>query len=94
MCPHNYQPGRPKLKSLIGSNRKVTIEKLAAMVTEDKAMSRWGKLGLCLIIIVDDVLVVRSKNLKPTLKYVKLVKDLDKFFKFQWERESFYGLLV
>nr|VDC90503.1 unnamed protein product [Brassica rapa] len=52
-----------------------------------------GKLRLCLIIIVDGVLVPNAQKPKPSLKHVNLVKNLKKFFAFQWGRESFLAAI-
>lgn len=60
------------------------------MVVSEDSMSPGKKLRLCLIIIVDGVLMPKTQKPKPTLKYVKLVEKLDKFFAFQWGRESFW----
>ncbi|KAF3526010.1 hypothetical protein F2Q69_00050399 [Brassica cretica] len=59
------------------------------MVLGDTVMPASRKLRLCLIIIVDGVLVPTSQKPKPSLKHVNLVKNLKKFFAFQWGRESF-----
>ncbi|RID52991.1 hypothetical protein BRARA_G00420 [Brassica rapa] len=74
---------------LIGPDRDVTIEELAAMVVGDTVMSASRKLRLCLIIIVDGVLVPTSQKQNPSLKHVNLVKNLKKFLAFQWGRKSF-----
>lgn len=42
-----------------------------------------------MIIIVDGVLVPTAQKPRPSLKHVNLVKNLKKFFAFQWGRESF-----
>ncbi|CAN7056477.1 unnamed protein product [Brassica oleracea var. botrytis] len=70
--------------------RNLTLEDLAAMVVGDKTLSPGKKLRICLIIIVDGVLMPKTQKPEPTLKYVKLVEKLDKFFFFQWGRESFW----
>ncbi|KAG2292655.1 hypothetical protein Bca52824_039324 [Brassica carinata] len=64
---------------LFGGRCNLTIEDLAAMVAGDKTLSPAKKLRICLIIIVDGVLMPKTKKPKPTLKYVKL-----------WGRESFW----
>ncbi|KAF3585698.1 hypothetical protein F2Q69_00027047 [Brassica cretica] len=70
--------------------RNLNLEDLAAMVVGDKTLSPGKKLRICLIIIVDGVLMPKMQKPKPTLKYVKLVEKLDKFFSFPWGRESFW----
>lgn len=75
---------------LTGSNRQAIIKELVAMVTSEKEMPGWRKLGLCLIIIVDGVLATTSQTQKPSVKNIKLVENLEKFFAFQWDRESFF----
>ena len=67
----------------------MTIEELVVMVLGDTVMPASRKLRLCLIIIVDGVLVPTFQKPKPSLKHVNLVKNLKKFFAFQWGRESF-----
>ncbi|KAH0925215.1 hypothetical protein HID58_017471 [Brassica napus] len=42
------------------------------------------------VVVVDGVLMPKIQKPKPTLQYVKLVENLDKFFSFQWGRESFW----
>ncbi|CAN7012957.1 unnamed protein product [Brassica rapa subsp. trilocularis] len=64
-----------------------------AMVESDPQMSGEKKLKLCLIVIVDGVLVATLQTPKPTLKYVKLLENLDEFFDFPWGRESFMWTL-
>lgn len=59
------------------------------MVTSDEPLPGWRKLGLCLIIIVDGVLATTSQTQKPSVKNVKRVESLEKFFAFQWGRDSF-----
>ena len=56
-------------------------------------MSGEKKLKLCLLVIVDGLLVATSQKPKPTLKYVKLLENLDEFFDFPWGRESFLWTL-
>ena len=75
---------------LFGGRRNLNLDDLAAMVVSEDSMSPGKKLRICLIIIVDGVLMPKTQKPKPTLKYVKLVEKLDKFFAFQWGRESFW----
>ncbi|CAG7906979.1 unnamed protein product [Brassica rapa] len=75
---------------LFGGRRNLTIDDLAAMVAGESTMSQEKKFRICLIIIVDGVLMPKIQKPKPTLQYVKLVENLDKFFSFQWGRESFW----
>ncbi|KAH0929386.1 hypothetical protein HID58_015113, partial [Brassica napus] len=70
--------------------RNLNLDDLAAMVVSEDNMSPGKKLRICLIIIVDGVLMPKTQKPKPTLKYLKLVEKLDKFFAFQWGRESFW----
>ncbi|CAF2151182.1 unnamed protein product [Brassica napus] len=63
------------------------------MVSDEAEMPGWRKLRLCLIIIVDGVLVPNAQKPKPSLKHVNLVKNLKKFFAFQWGRESFLAAI-
>ncbi|KAG5377875.1 hypothetical protein IGI04_025717 [Brassica rapa subsp. trilocularis] len=70
--------------------RNLTVDDLAAMVAGESTMSQEKKFRICLIIIVDGVLMPKIQKPKPTLQYVKLVENLDKFFSFQWGRESFW----
>ncbi|XP_013639277.1 PREDICTED: uncharacterized protein LOC106344442 [Brassica oleracea var. oleracea] len=75
---------------LFGGRRNLNLEDLAAMVVGEITLSPGKKLRICLIIIVDGVLMPKMQKPKPTLKYVKLVEKLDKFFSFPWGRESFW----
>ncbi|CAN6859450.1 unnamed protein product [Brassica oleracea] len=47
------------------------------------------KLQLALIIIVDGVLIAHQQTPRPTLKYVRMVQDVDAFCSHPWGRESF-----
>lgn len=47
------------------------------------------KLRLALIIIVNGVLIAHQQTPRPTLKYVKMVQDVDAFCLHPWGRESF-----
>lgn len=76
--------------SCLGGGGDLTIEDLAGMVAGDKTMSTRKKLRICLIIIVDGVLITKTQMPKPTLKYVKLVENLNRFFSFQWGRKVFW----
>nr|VDD60541.1 unnamed protein product [Brassica oleracea] len=78
---------------LIGRNRDATVEDLIALVESDEQMFGEKKLKLCLLVIVDGVLVATSHKPMPTLKYVKLLENLDEFFDFPWGRESFLWTL-
>ncbi|CAF2131401.1 unnamed protein product [Brassica napus] len=42
------------------------------------------KLQLALIIIVDGVLIVHQQTPRPTLKYVRMVQDVDTFCSHPW----------
>ncbi|RID52928.1 hypothetical protein BRARA_G00358 [Brassica rapa] len=75
---------------LFGGRRNLNLDDLAAMVVSEDSMSPGKKLRICLIIIVDGVLMPKTQKPKPTLKYVKLVEKLDKFFAFQWGCEWFW----
>ncbi|KAL0838119.1 hypothetical protein Bca101_090009 [Brassica carinata] len=52
-------------------------------------MSEWRRIRLALIIIVDGVLIASQQVHRPTLKYVKMLDDVDAFLQFPWGRESF-----
>nr|VDC95978.1 unnamed protein product [Brassica rapa] len=75
---------------LFGGRRNLNLDDLAAMVVSEDSMSPGKKLRICLIIIVDGALMPKTQKPKPTLKYVKLVEKLDKFFAFQWGCEWFW----
>ncbi|KAF3602621.1 hypothetical protein F2Q69_00035824 [Brassica cretica] len=47
------------------------------------------KLQLALIIIVDGVLIAHQQMSHPTMKYVRMVQDVDTFCSHRWGRESF-----
>ncbi|KAG2244789.1 hypothetical protein Bca52824_093355 [Brassica carinata] len=47
------------------------------------------RIPLALIIIVDGVLIASKQVHRPTLKYVKMLQDVDVFLQFPWGRESF-----
>lgn len=75
--------------SLIGKKRFTTIEQLAHKLETDRNMTPYMKVRLALIIIVDGVLIAHEQKPRPTLRFVKLVEDLDVFFSHPWGRESF-----
>lgn len=52
-------------------------------------MPRRKKLQIALILIVDGVLIAHQQKTRPTLKYVKMVQDVDAFCQHPWGRESF-----
>ncbi|XP_033145921.1 uncharacterized protein LOC103863311 [Brassica rapa] len=52
------------------------------------------KLQLALIIIVDGVLIAHQQTPRPTLKYVRMVQDVDTFCSHPWGRESFIKTIV
>ena len=52
-------------------------------------MPGWKKLQLALILIVDGVLIAHQQKTRPTLKYVKMVQNIDAFCQHPWGRESF-----
>lgn len=79
----------PYWVSLIGNKRFTTIEDLRNNLEKDKNMPSWKKIRLALIIIVDGVLIAHEQKPRPTLRFVKLVEDLDVFFQHPWGRESF-----
>lgn len=75
--------------SLIGKKRYPTIEDLRRQLETDRNMPSWKKVRLALIIIVDGVLIAHEQKPRPTLRFVKLLEDLDIFFQHPWGRESF-----
>ncbi|CAF1707361.1 unnamed protein product [Brassica napus] len=48
------------------------------------------KLQLALIIIVDGVLIAHQQTPRPTLKYVRMVQDVDTFCSHPWEMSGPY----
>lgn len=82
---------------LIGKKKFTTIEDLAHKLEvdsklspdSDRKMSTWKRVRLALIIIVDGVLIAHEQKPRPTLKFVKMLEDLDVFFSHPWGRESF-----
>ncbi|KAG2313201.1 hypothetical protein Bca52824_024758 [Brassica carinata] len=52
-------------------------------------MPGWRKLCLALIMIVDGVLIAHQQTPRPTLKYVKMLKNVHTFCAHPWGRESF-----
>ncbi|WZZ77495.1 hypothetical protein YC2023_098067 [Brassica napus] len=74
---------------LIGKKRFTTIADLRRKLETDKHMPGPQKLRLALIIIVDGVLIAHQQTPRPTLKYVRMVKDVNAFCLHPWGRESF-----
>ncbi|KAL0710611.1 hypothetical protein Bca4012_017589 [Brassica carinata] len=79
----------PFWRELIGKYNNITIADLADELENDKEMSEWRRIRLALIIIVDGVLIASQQVHRPTLKYVKMLDDVDAFLQFPWGRESF-----
>ncbi|CAN7078620.1 unnamed protein product, partial [Brassica oleracea var. botrytis] len=74
---------------LIGKKRFTTIADLRHKLETDRHMPGRKKLQLALIIIVDGVLIAHQQTPRPTLKYVRMVQDVDAFCSHPWGRESF-----
>ncbi|KAG2317183.1 hypothetical protein Bca52824_020305 [Brassica carinata] len=79
----------PIWKEVVGKSSNITIADLADELENDKEMSEWRRIRLALIIIVDGVLIASQQVHRPTLKYVKMLHDVDAFLQFPWGRESF-----
>lgn len=74
---------------LFGKRRFITIADCCHIIETDKTMPGWRKLCLALIIIVDGVLIAHQQTPRPTLKYVKMLKNVHTFCAHPWGRESF-----
>lgn len=74
---------------LFGRKKFITIADLRHKLETDTGMSGLNKLRIALIIIVDGVLIAHQQTTRPTLKYVRMVKDVDAFCSHPWGRESF-----
>ncbi|KAJ4875902.1 ULP_PROTEASE domain-containing protein [Raphanus sativus] len=74
---------------LLGKKKFVTIADLRHRLESDIRMPRRKKLQIALILIVDGVLIAHQQKTRPTLKYVKMVQDVDAFCQHPWGRESF-----
>ena len=79
----------PDWIKLIGKKRFTTIVDLHHKLETDRHMPGQKKLQLALIIIVDGVLIAHQQTPRPTLKYVRIVQDIDAFCSHPWGRESF-----
>lgn len=64
---------------LFGKRRFITIADLRHMLETDKEMPGWRKLCISLIMIVDGVLIAHQQTPRPTLKYVKMLKNVHTF---------------
>ncbi|CAN6968999.1 unnamed protein product [Brassica oleracea var. botrytis] len=84
----------PDWIKLIGKKRFTTIADLRNKLETDKNMPGKKKLQLALIIIVDGVLIAHQQTPRPTLKYVRMVQDVDTFCSHPWGRESFIKTIV
>ncbi|XP_056862232.1 uncharacterized protein LOC130509936 [Raphanus sativus] len=74
---------------LIGKKKFVTNADLKNRLATDTKMPGRKKLQIALILIVDSVLIAHQQKTRPTLKYVKMVQDVDAFCQHPWGRESF-----
>ncbi|CAN6838581.1 unnamed protein product, partial [Brassica oleracea] len=79
----------PDWIKLIGKKRFTTIADLRHKLETDRHMPGRKKLQLALIIIVDGVFIAHQQTPRPTLKYVRMVQDVDAFCSHPWGRESF-----
>ncbi|KAL0797251.1 hypothetical protein Bca101_068628 [Brassica carinata] len=79
----------PDWIKLIGKKKFVTIADLRHRLETDTRMPGSKKLQLALILIVDGVLIAHQQKTRPTLKYVKMVQNIDAFCQHPWGRESF-----
>lgn len=52
------------------------------------------KLRLTLILIVDGVLIAHKQKARPTLKYVRMVENVNTFLEFRGGRESFLKTII
>ncbi|XP_024014535.1 uncharacterized protein LOC112088485 [Eutrema salsugineum] len=84
----------PYWRELLGDDLKISCADIAAMIKGDPNMPDSRKLRLALILILDAVLISSQQTHCPTLKYVRMLEDLDKFYKFPWGRESFYKTIT
>ncbi|XP_024013367.1 uncharacterized protein LOC112087728 [Eutrema salsugineum] len=87
--PTNVKRVDPFWKELIGNDKKTTLGDIGEMIVNDKKMSSERRLKLALLLIVDGVLIANTQVHKPTLKYMKMLEDLDSFFAFPCGREAF-----
>ncbi|KAF8085183.1 hypothetical protein N665_0677s0013 [Sinapis alba] len=76
-------------QKLIGNYNNIMIADLANQLENDHAMSERRRIRLALIIIVDGVLIASQQVHRPTLRYVKMLENVDDFLEFPWGRESF-----
>ncbi|ESQ38765.1 hypothetical protein EUTSA_v10029439mg, partial [Eutrema salsugineum] len=84
----------PYWRELLGDDLKISCADIAAMIKGDPNMPDFRKLRLALILIVNAVLISSQQTHRPTLKYVRMLEDLDKFYKFPWGRGSFYKTIT
>ncbi|KAF8106170.1 hypothetical protein N665_0146s0016 [Sinapis alba] len=79
----------PFWRKLIGNYNNITIADLADQLENDHDMSEWRRIRLALIIIVGGVLFASQQVHRPTLRYVKMLENIDAFLDFPWGRELF-----
>ncbi|CAN6923702.1 unnamed protein product, partial [Brassica oleracea] len=79
----------PDWVMLIGKERFTTIADLRHKLETERHMPGKKKLQLALIIIVDGVLIAHQQMSHPTMKYVRMVQDVETFCSHPWGRESF-----
>ncbi|XP_056867278.1 uncharacterized protein LOC130512867 isoform X2 [Raphanus sativus] len=75
---------------LFEGKRDITIPEVVKMLKEDLTLTRSRKFKLCLLLIVDGVLIASTQPAKPTVKYVKLLANVNQFLAFPWGRESYF----
>nr|VDD11829.1 unnamed protein product [Brassica rapa] len=79
----------PLWRKLLGPDSHITIADIGHMLETDQTIPKDKRLRLALIMIVDGVLIAHKQVAKPTLRYVRMVDNLEDFLNFPWGRESF-----
>ncbi|KAH0862416.1 LOW QUALITY PROTEIN: hypothetical protein HID58_079627 [Brassica napus] len=83
-----------KERRLIGKQKVTTIDDIRNRLETEHNVPSLVKLRLTLILIVDGVLIAHKQKARPTLKYVRMVENVNTFLEFRGGRESFLKTII
>jgi len=87
----SYADGEsPYWYKLIGGQLgSTTVKSVVSGLKSDCAMPSWRKFQISLVLIVEGVLLSASQLVRPSVEVVEMVKNVDFFLNYPWERHSF-----
>ncbi|OAP09162.1 hypothetical protein AXX17_AT2G05480 [Arabidopsis thaliana] len=87
----SYADGEsPYWYKLIGGQLgSATVKSVVSGLKSDCAMPSWRKFQISLVVIVEGALLSASQPMRPFVEVVEIVKNIDFFLNYPWERHSF-----